>query len=60
MMLLFLYVRSLSAFGWVLAPVPLLVPLAFILLHVFVGFVQAFVFTILPAIYVGGAVAEEH
>lgn len=59
-MLLFLYVRSLSALGWVLAPVPLLVPLAFILLHVFVGFVQAFVFTILPAIYVGGVVVEEY
>lgn len=39
---------------------PLLGPVLFIVLHVFVGFVQAFVFTILPVIYVGGAVAEEH
>ena len=39
---------------------PLLGPILFILLHIFVGFVQAFVFTILPIIYVGGAVAEEH
>jgi len=59
-MLLFLSVKHLSALGWALAPVPLLVPVAFIVLHIFVGFVQALVFTILPAIYVGGAVAEEH
>jgi F-type H+-transporting ATPase subunit a len=59
-MLLFLYVKGLSAIGWTLAPVPLLVPPLFIVLHIFVGFVQAFVFTILPIIYVGGAVAEEH
>ena len=32
----------------------------FILLHIFVAFVQAFVFTLLPIIYLGGAVAEEH
>jgi F0F1-type ATP synthase membrane subunit a len=30
------------------------------LLHIFVGFVQAFVFTLLPIIYIGGAVADEH
>ena len=59
-LLLFLYVQRLSALGWALAPIPLVVPVLFILLHVFVGFVQAFVFTILPAIYIGGAVAEEH
>jgi F-type H+-transporting ATPase subunit a len=59
-LLVFLYVRGLNALGWALAPIPLVVPVLFILLHVFVGFVQAFVFTILPAIYVGGAVAEEH
>lgn len=39
---------------------PLVGPMVFILLHIFVGLVQAFVFTILPVIYVGGAVAEEH
>lgn len=39
---------------------PLLMPLAFVLLHVFVAFLQAFVFTLLPVVYVGGAVAEEH
>lgn len=39
---------------------PLVIPLAFVLLHIFVAFLQAFVFTLLPIVYVGGAVAEEH
>ena len=43
-----------------LAPVPLLAPAIFIILHIFVAFVQAFVFTILPVIYLGGAVSEGH
>lgn len=46
--------------GTVAAVAPLVIPLAFIVLHVFVGFLQAFVFTLLPVVYVGGAVAEEH
>jgi F-type H+-transporting ATPase subunit a len=57
---LFLFAGKLNALGYLLAPVPLLVPCIFILLHVFVGFLQAFVFTLLPIIYVGGAVGEEH
>jgi F-type H+-transporting ATPase subunit a len=57
---LFLFVGKLNALGYVLVPVPLLVPCIFILLHIFVGFLQAFVFTLLPIIYVGGAVGEEH
>jgi F-type H+-transporting ATPase subunit a len=57
---LFLFAGKLNALGYVLAPVPLLVPCVFILLHFFVGFLQAFVFTLLPIIYVGGAVSEEH
>jgi F-type H+-transporting ATPase subunit a len=57
---LFLYTGKLNALGYVLAPVPLLVPCIFIILHIFVGFLQAFVFTLLPIIYVGGAVGEEH
>jgi len=44
----------------VLAIVPLVGPVIFIMLHIFVGVLQAFVFTLLPMIYVGGAVAEEH
>lgn len=57
---LFLFAGKLNALGYALAPVPLLVPCIFILLHIFVGFLQAFVFTLLPIIYVGGAVGEEH
>ncbi len=44
----------------VLAVVPLIGPTVFIALHIFVGILQAFVFTLLPIIYVSGAVAEEH
>ena len=57
---LFLFVGKLNALGYILAPFPLLAPCVFILLHIFVGFIQAFVFTLLPIIYLGGAVAEEH
>ena len=39
---------------------PLLVPIIFMALHVFVAVLQAFVFTILPVVYLGGAVGEEH
>ena len=57
---LFLFVGRLNSLGYALAPIPLLAPPAFMLLHIFVGFVQAFVFTLLPIIYLGGAVSEEH
>jgi F-type H+-transporting ATPase subunit a len=40
--------------------VPLGVPAAFMGLHVFVGFLQAFVFALLTMIYVSGAVSHEH
>ncbi len=39
---------------------PLVIPLLFVVLHAFVAFLQAFVFTLLPIVYVGEAVAEEH
>ena len=48
------------AAGWALGIFPATLPLAFVALHIFVAFVQAFVFTILPAIYIGLATAEEH
>lgn len=61
---------SLMAFwgGWNLSPLlgsaivpfPLLFPLLFVGLHIFVAVLQAFVFTLLPIIYLSGAVAEEH
>lgn len=40
--------------------VPLLVPVAFLALHLFVSLVQAFIFVILAIVYVGMAVSEEH
>jgi F-type H+-transporting ATPase subunit a len=46
--------------GVILGVLPALVPLAFIGLHVFVSIVQTYVFTILPAVYIGLATADEH
>jgi len=40
--------------------VPVVVPVAFMALHVFVSFLQAYVFMLLPAVYISLAVAEEH
>ena len=57
---LFLFVGKLNALGYVLAPVPLLAPVLFIVLHIFVAFVQAFVFTILPVMYIGAVAGESH
>lgn len=46
--------------GALVALVPVIAPALFIVLHAFVAFVQAFVFTLLPVVYVGGAVSHEH
>ena len=44
-----------------MALVPVVIPVAFMGLHVFVSFLQAFIFTVLSTAYIGGAVAhEEH
>jgi F-type H+-transporting ATPase subunit a len=40
--------------------IPILIPAVFVGLHLFVAVLQAFVFTLLPTVYLGGAVAEEH
>jgi len=40
--------------------VPLAVPMVFLGLHVFVAFLQAYIFMLLTLVYLGGAVAEEH
>lgn len=48
------------ALGFVLAVFPAIFPVAFILLHAFVAVVQAFVFTILPSVYIGLATSAEH
>ena len=38
----------------------LIVPVAFIALHMFVAFLQAYIFMLLAMVYVGGAVSHEH
>ncbi|HEV2425353.1 MAG TPA: F0F1 ATP synthase subunit A [Terriglobia bacterium] len=40
--------------------VPVLVPAIFVGLHVFVSFLQAYIFMILPVVYISLAVSEEH
>lgn len=40
--------------------IPIVIPAVFMALHVFVSLLQAYVFMILPAVYIGLAVAEEH
>jgi F-type H+-transporting ATPase subunit a len=39
---------------------PLLAPVLFMALHVFVGTIQAYIFMLLAMSYVGAAVAHEH
>jgi F-type H+-transporting ATPase subunit a len=60
MLEMFLFLGKLGAAGYASAIIPLIGPIPFILLHIFVAVLQAFVFTILPVIYIAGAVAEEH
>jgi F-type H+-transporting ATPase subunit a len=52
--------QKLPILGPVISIFPATLPIAFIALHIFVAVVQALVFTILPTIYIGLAVAEEH
>jgi F-type H+-transporting ATPase subunit a len=40
--------------------IPILVPAVFMGLHVFVSLLQAYIFMLLPAVYIGMAVSEEH
>lgn len=49
-----------AALGAILAIMPLAIPLAFVALHIFVSVIQAYVFTVLPSIYLGIATADEH
>jgi len=46
--------------GVVLGILPALLPIMFIGLHIFVAIVQAYIFTILPSVYLGLATADEH
>ena len=47
----------LGAFLWIFTA---FIPLLFIGLHMFVSIIQAYIFTVLPSIYIGLAVADEH
>ncbi|MGA2695582.1 MAG: F0F1 ATP synthase subunit A [Terriglobales bacterium] len=40
--------------------VPILLPVAFLSLHIFVSLLQAYIFVLLATVYLAGAVAEEH
>jgi F-type H+-transporting ATPase subunit a len=59
---------SVTTWGWAKSPIlgvllavlPATVPLLFIGLHIFVAIVQAYIFTILPSVYLGLATSEEH
>jgi F-type H+-transporting ATPase subunit a len=59
---------GLTTWAWLKSPVlgvalgilPALLPILFIGLHIFVAIVQAYIFTILPSVYLGLATADEH
>jgi len=57
---LFVALGRLSPLGYASVVAPLALPPVFILLHVFVAVLQAFVFTILPVLYVSQVVAADH
>jgi F-type H+-transporting ATPase subunit a len=40
--------------------VPIVIPALFMALHIFVSFMQAYIFMLLPAVYLSFAVSEEH
>src|SRR5262249_45896772 len=48
------------AAGILLGILPATLPILFIGLHIFVAIVQAYIFTILPSVYLGLATSEEH
>lgn len=60
MLALFLFLGKLNSIGYASFFLPLAIPGIFIVLHIFVAIMQAFVFTILPVIYVADAVKEQH
>jgi F-type H+-transporting ATPase subunit a len=57
---LFTALGRLNPVGYVSGVVPIAIPFLLILLHIFVAFLQAFVFVILPIVYLSLAVSEEH
>jgi F-type H+-transporting ATPase subunit a len=46
--------------GWIVSPVSILFSVFILILDVLVSFIQAYVFTILSALYIGLATAEHH
>jgi F0F1-type ATP synthase membrane subunit a len=46
--------------GALVAVLPATIPVAFIGLHIFVAIIQAYIFTVLPSVYLGMATADEH
>ena len=57
---LFVFLGHWNPLGYVSAVVPVAIPLALSLFHIFEAVLQAFIFTILAVVYLGLAVAEEH
>jgi F-type H+-transporting ATPase subunit a len=57
---LFAFLGAKNPVGYISAVVPVAIPLALSLFHIFEAVLQAFIFTILAIIYLGVAVAEEH
>ena len=57
-----------AGFGWSKSPIlgvilgifPATIPVLFIGLHIFVSVIQAYVFTVLPSVYLGMATSDEH
>jgi F-type H+-transporting ATPase subunit a len=57
---LFSFTTHWNPVGYVAAVAPVAIPLALALFHIFEAVLQAFIFTILPIVYLGLAVADEH
>lgn len=57
---LFSFVSHLNPVGYIAVVVPVAIPLALLGFHIFEAILQAFIFTILPIVYIGLAVADEH
>jgi F-type H+-transporting ATPase subunit a len=57
---IFVFATHWNVVGYATGVVPVAIPLVLALLHVFVAFLQAFIFTILAIVYLGLASAEEH
>ncbi len=57
---LFAFLGHLNPLGYASAVVPVGIPIALTLFHIFEAVLQAFIFTILSVVYLGLAVADEH